>query len=351
MMNTSARSSTNRRGQFWLVLSLVAALSPAGCGEAAPSEPVQPTGTISEAAERYLDELVGIMRDYSINRLRIDWGAFRTSVLAFARDAQNISDTYPAIRVALSLLGDGHSSFPPPTGEVIYVPNRTCRGSGASTPTLPESIGYVKVRSFSGSAVQATYYANQLQGAIASADRDGLIGWIVDLRGNGGGNMWPMLAGVGPVLGEGVVGYFIDPTGAEAVWEYRDGASWSGGYVMKQVDSAYRLRTERPRVAVLTDNGIASSGEATVIAFRGRPDTRSFGMPTCGLSTANYAFAMSDGASLNLTVSTMADRDRTPYGDVIRPDEVLLDPVPRAIAWLESGVQRSRAEPPSPRYH
>ena len=351
MLNTSASASTNRRGQFWLVLSLAAALSSAGCGEAAPSQPTQPTGTISEAAERYLDELIGIMRDYSINRLRIDWGTFRTRVLAFAGDAQTISDTYPAIKVALSLLGDGHSSFWPPTGQVIFVPNRTCRGSGASAPTLPESIGYVKVLSFSGSAVQATYYANQLQGAIASADRDGLIGWIVDLRGNGGGNMWPMIAGVGPVLGEGVVGYFFEPGGAEAVWEYRDGASRSGGYVMQQVDSAYRLRTERPRVAVLTDNGIASSGEAMVIAFRGRPDTRSFGVQTCGLSTGNHAFAMSDGASLILTTSTMADRDRTPYGDFIRPDEFLLDPVPRAIAWLESGVQRSRAEPQSPRYH
>jgi len=35
-------------------------------------------------------------------------------------------------------------------------------------------------------------------------------------------------------------------------------------------------------VAVLSDNGIASSGEATLIAFRQRPNTRSFGDATCG---------------------------------------------------------------------
>jgi len=75
---------------------------------------------------------------------------FRSRVFDAASSAQTIADTYPAIRVAVELLGDGHS--------------------------------------------------------CASADRDDLIGWIVDLRGNGGGNMWPMLAGVGPVLGEGVVG-------------------------------------------------------------------------------------------------------------------------------------------------
>ena len=66
---------------------------------------------------------------------------------------------------------------------------------------------------------------------------------------------------------------------------------------------------------MLTDGGIASSGEATVIAFRGRPNSRSFGMPTCGLSTAIENYAMSDGACLNLTMSVMADRARTSYGD------------------------------------
>ena len=30
--------------------------------------------------------------------------------------------------------------------------------------------------------------------------------------------MWPMVAGVGPLLGEGVIGYFIDPPGVESVW-------------------------------------------------------------------------------------------------------------------------------------
>jgi hypothetical protein len=93
-------------------------------------------------------------------------------------------------------------------------------------------------------------------------------------------------------------------------------------------------------VAVLSDNGIASSGEATLIAFRQRPNTRSFGAPTCGLSTANRGFPLIDGALLNLTVSIMADRTRTPYGDSVVPDEVIVDPaeaVRRAVEWLQQG--------------
>lgn len=49
---------------------------------------------------------------------------------------------------------------------------------------------------------------------------------------------------------------------------------------------------------------------------------------------------MSDGATLNLTVSVMADRTRTRYGDSIPPDKVVTDTlqaVQRAIAWLQTG--------------
>jgi len=156
------------------------------------------------------------MQANSINRLTIDWTMFRASVLGQSSSAQTIADTYPAIRAALGLLGDGHSSYRSAAGTVIFVPNRTCSASGAGTPTLPPTVGYVKVGSFSGSGSEATAFANNIQRVIMSADRDDLIGWIVDLRGNGGGNMWPMIAGVGPVLGEGVIGYFMTPPGRPA---------------------------------------------------------------------------------------------------------------------------------------
>lgn len=90
-------------------------------------------------------------------------------------------------------------------------------------------------------------------------------------------------------------------------------------------------------MAVLTDHGTASSGEAVAIAFKRRLDTRFFGTATCGLSTANETITLDDGATLLLTVSVMADRARTPYGDVVVPDESSTAPVDAdrlAIAWL-----------------
>ena len=150
-------------------------------------------------------------------------------------------------------------------------------------------------------------FADAIQRRIAALDHDDLAGWIVDLRGNGGGNMWPMIAGVGPIVGEGILGYFVDPVGVESVWEYPTGASFLDGAQYARVTTPYILRRQNPRVAVLTNNGVASSGEAVAIAFRQRPNTRSFGTATCGLSTSNRGYPLSDGAVLYLTTSVMAD--------------------------------------------
>lgn len=309
-------------------------VSLAGCAGTSEPPPV---------ARAYLDQLIGVMESNSLHRLTINWPAFRAEVFAAAGSARTIPDTYPAITTALRLLGDGHSSYRNPDGTFLYVPNRTCQASGAPRPAnVPASIGYVKVGAFSGTATQASAFASAITDSIRLNDRDNLVGWVVDLRGNGGGNMWPMIAGVGPVLGEGVLGWFVDPVGAEVFWEYRDGASRNGGVDAQRVDAPYTLKRPNPKVAVLVDNGVASSGEATFIAFIKRPNTRSFGVATCGLSTANRGITLSDGAILNLTGAVMADRTKAKYGDRVQPDEIVQGQaavVDRAIAWLLSSNQ------------
>jgi hypothetical protein len=159
-------------------------------GSPSPTGP-SPSATISAVARGYLEEVVAVMQRSSIKRLTIDWNTFRTRVLSDASTAQTIGDTYPAIRTALTLLGDGHSSFRTAAGTTIFVPTRSCSGSQVAAPTLPDTIGYVYVGTF-GSGDAAIERASQIQSAIRSADRETTTSWIVDLRSNGGGNMWPM---------------------------------------------------------------------------------------------------------------------------------------------------------------
>jgi carboxyl-terminal processing protease len=321
-------------------LALTLSLFVTACQATTPPAPTTPTGSPSAIASNYLNAIIGIARDNSINRLTIDWTAYRNAVFAEAGTAQTIAELTPAIRVAITLLRDGHSSYRPAVGSTIFVALRSCSAPSPQPLSLPSNIASVAVGAFAGGTEQANAYARQIQDAIAAVDRADLAGWIVDLRSNGGGNMWPMIAGLGPILGEGPLGYFIGPSGVETLWEYRGGSSTSAGFAVSTVSPPYTLRRPQPRVAVLSDNRIASSGEATLIAFRERPNTRSFGQPTCGLSTANAVYPLSDGGALTLTTAVMADRNKTRFGDSIAPDEVIPDPahtIQRAIEWITTG--------------
>jgi len=324
-----------RRSALYCLLLLWAS----SCG-GAPYSPPAPTSTSGQV---YLDRLIDIMQANSVNRLRIDWTNFRAQVAAAAGGAATIAETFPAIGVALGMLDDHHSFYRRPDG-INGISNPRfpagCSVPAIATPSVPDDIGYVRITATSAQGNEQVVFAEAIQQQIRDRDRDNLAGWIVDLRGNGGGNMWPMVAGLGPVLGDGLLGYFFSPTGVETPWSYHDGASWIGSSVAQRVDAPYRLRKEQPRVAVIVDNLVASSGEATYISFRQRPETRSFGAATCGLSTSNSTFTLTDGATLTLTTTVMADRTRQAYGDRIAPDEIISEReqiLPRAMAWLQTG--------------
>jgi len=168
-------------------------------------------------------------------------------------------------------------------------------------------------------------FARMLQSWLRSEDQRRACGWIVDLRQNGGGNMWPMLAGIAPLLSTDpkhreVIGAFV--RGAEhQTWRIESGQVLLGDRSPVRLDSpVYVLRHPAPPIAVLFGPRTASSGEALALAFRGRPATRSFGQKTAGYSTANVPTPLPDGSRLLLTVSVSVDRNLKGDGGKLEPD-------------------------------
>jgi carboxyl-terminal processing protease len=322
-----------------VALLLVALLAACGGGSSPTAPPLAGPKEMSPMARNHLTQLLDIMQANSIHRNTIVWPAFRQMVVGEQPNAQTIQDLYPRIRTALTLLNDHHSFYVGPDSTFIRSPSLVGVCTDATPPPVqvPGGIGYVKVGSFSGRGSAETAFAQTIQDGVRAADDARLAGWIVDLRNNGGGNMWPMVAGLGPILGDGTAGGFADPDGGVTWWGYRDDSSIYDGSVLVTVTAPHRLLRPNPRVAVLTNCGVVSSGEAVVIGFRARRDARSFGTPTYGLSTANDEFTLTGGGTLILTVSTMADRTGRTYGSAVAPDEMIVDPVEtvrRAIEWL-----------------
>lgn len=74
-------------------------------------------------------------------------------------------------------------------------------------------------------------YINSVSDKILRQDKTNLMGWIVDLRGNFGGDMGPMLIAIGPILGEGTLGYFFYPDNSLYTWKYKDGTAYDENYI------------------------------------------------------------------------------------------------------------------------
>jgi carboxyl-terminal processing protease len=295
----------------------------------------------------YVSAMIDLMQAHSINRKKIDWTSFRAQVLAAVPSGAGISDSYTAIFLALELLGDNHSFYSFAGGAVLQASTLDCSAPTISTVASPwPDVGYVRVPSFEGTAGAAQLFTDALQASIRAADTAHLREWIVDLRGNGGGNMYPMVAGIGPILGTGIAGYFIDPAGKTDSWGYDGKEAQTDGEVVQAASAPYSLFAPAPAVAVLIDRRVASAGEAVAVAFKQRPNTRFFGTATCGLSTANMGYSLSDGAVLVLTEAVMADRTSTVYGGPLQPDELIADTaalVPTAVAWLRANAIASGA--------
>lgn len=183
----------------------------------------------------------------------------------------------------------------------------------ARVRSLGASIGYVEVPGVMGPGSE---FGPRAVAAIGRLRPPPACGWVVDLRRNYGGNMFPMLDALRPILGEGTLGFFVDNDGRRP---------WS--YLSRPGGTAGVAPPEPPPVAVLTSRLTASSGEAVAISLRGRPRARSFGEPTAGLSTANSTIPMVDGGLVIVTSAREADRTGRVYEGAVAPDQ------PAAIDW------------------
>jgi carboxyl-terminal processing protease len=319
---------------LFLVLIMAGVLT--SCGQTPTSQTLTPTPILSSQAKAYLTAALDIMQKHSVNRKKINWTTLRQQTFAIAAGAKTPADTYSAIQNALTELGDHHSFFlePQPANQLAAGPITSDQEPHGQR--LAHGIGYLELPHFEASEQAAKHYVMLAQNAIRTADQVGTCGWIVDLRNNDGGNMWPMLAGVGPILGEGVAGSFVEPDGIKQAWGYFNGQAQLAGSTIIGAESPYHLKHSLPPVAVLTGPVTASSGEAITVAFRGRPQTRSFGEPTDGVPTANDTFPLSDGALLVLTVAVDADRTGQTYDSAIAPNQ----PIPVDLSQIGTPADR-----------
>ncbi|MFD9302955.1 S41 family peptidase [Streptomyces sp. NPDC060048] len=299
----------------------------------------QPTG-MSADAEQYLTHVLDLLQNGSLDRDRVDWPEVRRQAFAEAAGAKTTADTYDAIDLAVKSLDNPHTFFLRPEQAAAMNPSAEAPGTTGPPPVprgrlVGQKIGYVSLPT----TEKIPGYARAGAQVVRTLDASKPCGWIVDLRKDSGGAIWPKLDVLAPLLGDGRLGAFVGADGKQSTWELNKGELSVGGEVIPKdfppsvetgesgiedyvTHNAYVLHRPRPPVAVLTGPETASAGEATLIAFRGRPESRSFGLPTAGLATGNATYPLGDGALLILTETADLDRTGRRYTNApIAPDD------------------------------
>lgn len=295
----------------------------------APVFPVPPS------PERYASAALDLMERAGIHGDSPEFARARAEAerMLDAADLKDYSDTWPALDLAIAAAGGKHSK--------VIRPNGSADGSGGPDPAAAEPTvtseavrggagdgrgarvltATVPTHGGDGGGPESQRYADVLASGIAREVGAGACGAIVDLRGNDGGDMGPMVAGLSALLPDGELLWFDGRGYSSAVT--LSGGSIRGGGSAITVDAG--PKADIP-VAVLVDGDTASSAEATMLTFRGLDRSRSFGSPTAGYASANVVTEFPGGAKLMLTVAK--DRDRTGavhMDDPIWPDEITGD--------------------------
>ena len=271
----------------------------------------------------FMQECMDLIGTYSLYKAEIDTAQLMQNWKRLADCPDSIQDVHQSLQMVLHSI-DKHSFYWPV--EQVQKWQNTSTDEQADIPlargyALDEHYAYLWMPYLgSGDSVTQVLFADHLQRLIDSLDHPDLKGWVLDIRDNGGGNCWPMLAGIGPILGEGVCGYFKDEDMYES-WRYQDGKSYESEEVRTQVSiTPYIPYLKNPPVAVLTGERTGSSGEIVAIAFKNRPDARIIGQKTAGFSTGNVNHTLSDGSMLFLAQSTYCDRKKEVYHHGLEPE-------------------------------
>jgi carboxyl-terminal processing protease len=277
----------------------------------------------------YLTEVLDAVEEQAYYADRVDWDQWRADAEVEAVTAQVTADTYTFVQRLLNELGDDHSFFvSPPSGDgeaVVEIPFVAPAGAVDA-----DSIGWLNLPAYASDDIWGAEYVDAAHDVLAAA----ACGWIVDLRFNGGGNLYPMLAALAPLLGPGPLLGYRDRHGRTDSWTIDDdGTVVATGWPPPPRTDHIRFIVGSP-IAVLHGPGTASSGEGVVMALRGRPGVRSFGLPTAGVPTGNLGVEFSDGSVIYLTVAVGVDFAGDVHETAIEPDVPASGTAQEAQVWL-----------------
>ena len=256
-----------------------------------------------------------------------EWKAKKKEILAEAKAISSLDEAHYLVQAAADVAGGKHSFLIPPVTDTT-----SYQEFPPEVQLLEGNILLVKLPAHTGVKISDSIYVHTVFDFLQ--EHLDATGVIVDLRDNTGGNMGPMITAVSPLLPDGIVLKFksrkrTTPIGLKNLT-----------YTYNIVPDNFGKFPSSTPVAILTNGMTGSSGEATLLCFRGLDNTRTFGSPSAGYASGNVTHTLSDGYRFAITRSCDVARTGEIFcDDPIEPDVATETPLEDAIGWIESSKQ------------
>ncbi len=312
-----------------------------------------------------VDSVLQKAKETSMYSSTINWDSLTKQVKVKAENAKTIQELKPAFETLINGLRDHH-------GKIInakdysyiawftdyknkrHIDNRKFDNEiwkivndtalKFEYKLLNNKVGYLKIVGI-GPNVDIQKETEKIRSAVIKLSNNKVNNWIIDLRYNGGGNMYPMVTGLGTLIGDGIVGKLVTSTN-DTLFSWR---IINGNFIYDVPDVITLKNSPKfkklPKVAVLTSRWTVSSGEVLATCFKGRPNTKIFGEATGGYTTNNNWEVINEQVILNISTGIYCDRNGNIYDknipvDVEIPFEVEKETekdkcIIEAIKWLK----------------
>lgn len=259
----------------------------------------------ADSVRLFVDSALNVMQKRSLFAKYLDWPKIRDSVHRLTKEATTYENAAPALKFAFNLLNDKHGwlvlngeSYSNPfllrdnsrindaTKNIITKPAVRCA-------VLQNKYAYLSIPFFGGQTTKAMNdFAQRIQDSLCKSISSSTKGIIIDLRLNGGGNMYPMVIGVSNLLEDGKLSESINANGEV------DGTTTMKNHSITLLDTmVVKLKNSCPIIqsiplAVLIGPATGSSGEQLAIVLSTRKKSILIGEHTAGYVTGNNGFLL-----------------------------------------------------------
>lgn len=277
----------------------------------------------TKASKSYVNKAVKIMDKNGLYAVGDEWEKAKKEALE--ADPLTMEEAHSIVKEALKVAGGKHSFLKEAEVEVQEKTSEWEMPQVSITDSCGAKIAVVKLPQFAGNRDEGLKYAK----TVIDAFPDDIQGVVIDIRGNGGGDMYPMISSVHRFIPEGDIISFRNRKGTMKI---------SLDYVLMCTDVKQSSPIECP-VAILTDEGTGSSAEALLLCFRGLEKARVFGSETAGYASSNMPYKMQDGSVVVLTIGCDVARTGEEFcDDPIQPDVQTDSPMEDAVAWITGQI-------------